>query len=174
VNSLIVEAVTDLGELGKGTIQFAPGKGRGLKSVRFPSPKHLEAAPAAGRQAAIHQTAKNQPAYTTVDLQALYTTSGGLLRTSHLLCFKDTIKLDLAKVQKLTSAGTGGLDFDVTLKSGQQSPLVLLERFKSEDDKTDMQIEGLVGRFAGGYRFFPMATVGELVFEDKNQRNSLP
>lgn len=166
VNIVAIEAVTDLGELGKGTIRFEKGKGRGLQSIRFPAPKPIEAPPA-GRIATIKQVAKNQPSYTVTDLKALYNVGGGLLRASPTLYFKDTIKLDLAKVQKLSGVGASATDYDVTLMSGQQSPLVLIDRPKGADGKTDMLLDGLVGRFAGGYRVFPMSTVGEVAFEEK-------
>lgn len=167
VNALAITATTDLGDLGTASIEFKPGGTRGLLSVKFADPKPI--APVAGRAAIVKQQSKTQSSITAFDPQALYVTSSGLQRTSPILYFKDTIKLDLAKIQKLTAAGPSGIDFDVTLKSGQQTPLSLIDRPKNVDGKGDLVLEGLVGRFPGGYRFFPMATVGELEFADQGK-----
>ena len=66
-------------------------------------------------------------------------------------------------------ANPSGVDFDVTLKSGQQTPLVLIDRPKNVDNKGDLVLEGLVGRFSAGFRYFPMTTVGELEFDDQGK-----
>jgi hypothetical protein len=166
VNFMAVEATRDLGELGKAIVQFQSGAKEEIKSLRFSAPKPLEAPPA-GRVAAIKQASKSQPGYAVTDLQALYLTPGGRWQISPTLYFKDTIKIDLAKIEKMVRIGTSGGNFDVSIKGGQQAPLVLIENPKGADDKTVLQLEGLIGRFAGGYRLFPMTTIGELQFEEK-------
>jgi hypothetical protein len=165
-NILAIEATADLGELGQATVKFQGGVQRGVQSIRFSAPKPIAALPA-GRVASIKQASKNQPSYTVVDLQVLYLADGEIPLASPHLYFKETIKLDLAKVDKMAQVGTGGVNYDVTLKSGQQNPLILIENPKGPDGKGLMLLEGLVGRFAGGYRLFPMSTVGELEFDVK-------
>src|SRR5438128_1962228 len=160
VNQLTIEATADLGELGTAAVKFQGGIERGIKSLRFTAPTPMEKPPA-GRVATIKQPSKTQPAFTVVDLQVLYLAGKGQFQTSQTLYFKETVKIDLAKIDKLAQNGAGGLDFDVTLGSGQQHTLELIERPKGSDGKSVMQLEGLVGRFAGGYRVFPMNTIGE-------------
>jgi hypothetical protein len=166
-NIIAIEATTDLGELGKSTVEFKRGgKGRGLQAIRFASPKPIDPLPAS-RVATVKQAAKGQPAFAVVDLQGLYSTAGGLLRQSPTLFFKDTIKLDMPKIQTLSTAGTSGVDFNVTLMGKQDVlPLELIDRPKM-DGKTDMQLVGLIGRFGGGYRVFPMNSIGEIMFTEK-------
>src|SRR5262249_27224364 len=167
-NIVGIEAMTDLGELGQAKVLFQGGVSRGVQSLRFSAPKPMEPVPA-GRAAAVKQASKNQPGFTAVDLQPLYVVPGGALQTSPHLYFQETVKLDLAKVEKLTQIGSGGGNFDVLLKGGQQNPLVLIDRPRAPDGKSEWQLEGLVGRFPGGYRLFPMTTIGELRFEDKGK-----
>ncbi len=163
-NLLSIEATSDLGELGTATVKFQGGVKRGVKMIRFPNPRPTEPLPE-GRGATVSQGGKDQPSFKAVDLQALYQTGKGqtVLPT---LYFKETVKIDLAKVDKLARVGTSGVDFEVTLKSGAQHPLELIVQPKGPDGKA-MQLEGLVGRFGGGWRLFPMQTIGEVQFEGK-------
>jgi hypothetical protein len=164
INQLAISAVADLGELGQAAVEFQGGVERGVRAIRFPAPKPIYPVPE-GRIAVIKQASKKHPTHKVVDLQPLYV-QGGQLRTLPMLYFKDTVKIDLGKIATMAQVGGGGTNFDVTLVSGQQVPLVLLDRPKGPDGKSDLQLQGLVGRFAGGYRLLPMASVGELQFEE--------
>ena len=139
VNQLTIEATADLGELGTAAVKFQGGIERGIKSLRFTAPTPMEKPPA-GRVATIKQPSKTQPAFTVVDLQVLYLAGKGQFQTSQTLYFKETVKIDLGKIDKLAQNGAGGLDFDVTLGSGQQHTLELIERPKGADGKSVMQM----------------------------------
>src|SRR5207237_8131916 len=161
-----IEARAQLAKPAQAAVKSQGGIERGMKGLRFTAPTPAEKPPA-GRVATIKQPSKTQPAFTVTDLQVLYLAGKGQFQTSQTLYFKETVKIDLAKIDKLAQNGTGGLDFDVTLGSGQQHTLELIERPKGADGKSVQQLEGLVGRFAGGYRLFPMNTIGELEFAAK-------
>jgi hypothetical protein len=166
INQLTISAVADLGDLGQAAVEFHGGVDRGLRSVRFPAPKPIEPVPE-GRQAVIKAASKGRPTLEVVGLQPLYARAGGHFVTLPTLYFKDTVKVDMGKIAALTQVGSAGTNFDVTLTSGQQHPLVLIERPKGPDGKGDLQLQGLVGRFGGGWRLFPMAAVGEVQLQEK-------
>jgi hypothetical protein len=163
-NILSIEATSDLGELGTATVKFQGGVKRGVKAIRFPNPRPAEPLPE-GRGATVSQGGKDQPTFKAVDLHVLYGTGKGQT-LSPTLYFKETVKIDLAKVDKLARVGNSGVDFEVTLKGGAQHPLELIVQPKGSDGKA-MQLEGLVGRFGGGWRLFPMQTIGEIQFDGK-------
>jgi hypothetical protein len=165
-NHFAVEAQTDLGELGQATVRFQGGGAKGVKSFRFADPKPVDPLPA-GRAGKIKQQDTKLPTFRFVDLQPLYATAGGQERTLPHLYFKETVKVELAKIEKMVG---DKLDFTLTLAGGkEQPPLVLLERPKDSDGKGTLQLEGLVGRGIVGWRLFPMITVGELTFDDKSK-----
>src|SRR5262245_13867568 len=60
INQVAITAVTDLGELGQAAVEFHGGVDRGIRGLRFPSPKPIEALPE-GRAAVIKQTSKKYP-----------------------------------------------------------------------------------------------------------------
>jgi hypothetical protein len=166
-NTFAVEAVTDLGDLGQATVRFQGGGEKGVKSFRFASPKPMGPLPT-GRSGKIKQQDTKLPTFRFVDLQPLYVAAGGQERTLPHLYFKETVKVDLAKIEKMVG---DKLDFTLTLTGGkEQPPLVLLERAKDADGTGTLQLEGLVGRGIVGWRLFPMITVGELTFEDKSKQ----
>jgi hypothetical protein len=169
INHVAITALTDLGDLGQATVEFHGGVERGVRSIRFPAPKAIDAL-GEGRGAVIVQASKKYPTLKVVDLQPLYLQSGGKLRTLPALHFKETVKIDLSKIAKIAQVGLGGGNFEVTLQNGQQHPLVLIDRPKGPDGKSDLQLLGLVGRFSAGYRLVPMITVGELQFEEMGKK----
>ena len=165
-NIFVVEAETDLGELGKATVRFQSTGNKGVKSFRFSNPKPAAPLPQ-GRTGKIKQQDTKLPTFRFVDLQPLYLTGGGQEKLLPHLYFKETVKVELAKIEKISGEK---LDFVLTLAGGkEQPPLVLLERPKDADGKGTLQLEGLVGRGIVGWRLFPMIAVGELLFDDKNK-----
>jgi hypothetical protein len=165
INHVAITAMADLGELGQATVEFQGGVERGVRSIRFPSPKPIDPVPE-GRIAVITAASKKYPTLKVTDLQPLYMQTGGLFRTLPTLYFKETVKVDIGKIAKMAQIGVGGNNFEVTLQSGQQNPLVLLDRPKGPDGKGDLLLVGLVGRFSAGYRMFPPTAIGELHFEE--------
>jgi hypothetical protein len=167
-NKFTIEALSDLGELGQATAKFQGGVEKGVQSFKFTHPKPIAALPA-GRLGKIKQKDPKLPTFKFADLQVLYS-SGNQERTSPYLYFKETVKVDLAKISKLVQVGAAGIDFTLTLKDGNEYPsLALIDRPKDTDGKTSIgQLEGFVGRGIVGWRLFPMIIVGELQFQDKN------
>jgi hypothetical protein len=164
-NIFAVEAVTDLGELGQATVRFQGGIDKGVKSFRFSSPKPVDPLPK-GRTGKIKQQDSKLPTFRVVDLQPLYTVAGGKEIVLPHLYFKDTVKVELAKIEKMVGEK---FEFTLTLKGGkEQPPLSLLERPKDAEAKSGT-LEGLVGRGMVGWRLFPMITIAELTFDDTNK-----
>lgn len=160
VNVLTIEAKVDLGELGSATTKFQGGVANGVKSIRFPSPKPVAAPPKEAKPAVIVSAGKDKTDHAAMDLQALYLHPDGGLATSQTLYFKDTVKVELSKLKKLSH--TTGLTFDLTLASGQNVPLVLMERVT--EGKNAVQLQGILGRVPAGWKVFPMGTVGEMTY----------
>jgi hypothetical protein len=164
-NSIAVEALMDLGELGQATVRFQGGVDKGAKSFRFTHPKPLPAP--TGRMMTIKQQNSKLPAFKVGELQVLYD-AAGQEKALPTLFFKETVKIDLAKVQKMSQIGGTGVDFQVTLTDSKELPaLVLIERPKDPDGKGTLQLQGLIGRSAAGWQLFPMITIGELQVEQK-------
>src|SRR5262249_4888469 len=128
INKLAIEAEVDKGDLGVAELKFLGGVPRGIRGVRFPPPK----APAAPTGRAASVTTSDGRTKTTRkvhDLQPLYATAGGE-RLSPLLFFKKTLKIDVAKLQKLQAVEGGegeGAEWQVTLKGGNEETLTLLK-----------------------------------------------
>jgi hypothetical protein len=167
VNKLMVEGEVDLGELGKAAQKFQGGTPKGVKSFQFLGASPLPAAK--GRPAVLTANDREKTKHEVSDLRALYRVARGQERLSDLLMFKATVKIDLAKLQKLRRVESeekngGGYDFEVTLKSGKEHTLTLLTTTNPEDGKP-AQLEGLLGRVPGGYKLFPAHTVLEVQFD---------
>jgi hypothetical protein len=165
-NKITIEAEVDLGDLGLAEKKFLGGVPKGIRGIRFPAPAERKAAPAsAGRPAQITATDKEKTVHKVTDLQPLYKVPGGerLLPT---LMFKKTLKLDVAKVQKLEfSKGTRtDVECQVTLKDGAEHTLTLLRSIPF--DGQTATLEGLVGRVTAGYKLFPLHTIAEVQFDE--------
>jgi hypothetical protein len=166
INQVTVEAEIDKGELVGAEIRFPGGTPKGVRAFRFPAPKPAPAV--AGRAAAVSVAeAKDKTGVQkVVDLQPLYRTADGGERLLPTLLFKKTLKLDVAKVQKLT-AGEGrspdGSEWTVTLKDGEEHTLTLLKAPTIDDQP--MALVGFVGKVRGGYKLFPVHTVAAVEFD---------
>jgi hypothetical protein len=164
INKLIIEAEVDKGDLGIAELKFLGGVPNGIRGVRFPPPKVAAAGPA-GRPAVV-TTADRQKKTTqkVTDLKPLYRTTGGEQLHTQMF-FKKTLKIDVAKVQKLVARG-GEADegtWQVTLKDGGDETLTLLPAVAL--DGKAAKLEGLLGRVPAGYKLFPMHAISEVQFD---------
>jgi hypothetical protein len=157
----------DKGALGIAEVKFLGGGGeKPIRAIRFPSPKPPASTPA-GRPAYVVVIAEDKKNVQKVfDLQPLYQFPDGE-RLVPTLMFKKTLKLDVAKIQKLVSVEgrvPEGKEMDVTLKDGNSDTLTLLKNV-SVDDKQATLI-GLIGRVPAGYKLFPVHTCTEIHFDE--------
>jgi hypothetical protein len=163
VNKLSIEAEVDKGELGVAEIRYLGGTIRGIHGLRFPSPQ--AATPPAGRPALVTTAGKMPATHKVTELQGLYRFANGYERVSPLLMFKKTLKLDIAKIQKIVTAGAEDDSgaWQIQLKNGGDETLTLLRIITLEGK--DAQLEGLLGRVPAGYKLFPVLTIGEIQFD---------
>jgi hypothetical protein len=167
INKLTLEGEVDLGELGKAAQKFQGGTAKGIRSLRFPSPQPVPAP--AGRPAFVTAKDKQKTQHPVADLQALYGLGRDRARLIPKLMFKTTVKIDLAKLERLRvpeddKDSGDGYEFEVTLKGGKQLTLTLLTETNPEDGKRAL-LEGLVGRVAAGYQLFPLHTLLDVQFD---------
>lgn len=170
INKLTIEAEVDKGELGIAEVKFQGGVSKGgIRGVRFPAAK-APAKAAEGRGAAISTTdKKDKGPFKVTELQAFYRLSDGSERLMPNVYFKKTLKLDLAKlekIQKVEGEKEEGLQWSVKIKDGEEHTLSLLTHVP--DDK-QVQLEGLLGRVPAGYRLFPIGLIAEIDFAEKSE-----
>jgi hypothetical protein len=166
VNHLTIEAKVDKGDMGIAAVKFlGGGTDKPIRAVRFPAPK--PPAPAeAGRPAAVVVEGKNN-VQKVADLQPLYEFPDGGERLLPQLMFKETLKIDVAKIQKLIALEgrvPDGKEMDVTLKDGNSDTLTLLKTITL--DGKQAALVGLVGRVPAGYKLFPVHTFTEIQFDE--------
>jgi hypothetical protein len=164
VNKIVIEAEVDNGDAGIADVKFLGGTQRGIRGIRFLTPKPTAAAP--GRPATVTLAGKTPATHKVTDLQALYRLASGYERSSPLLMFKKTYKLEVTKIHRITAAGPEDDEgaWQVQLKEGGDQTLTLLRVIQL--DGQDAQFEGLVGRVPAGYKLFPFITLGEVVFDE--------
>ncbi len=158
INALSIDAEVDKGNLGVAEVHFSGGGAKGIRGVRFPLPK-FPAEVKDGRLASItyaERKGKKHVANVT-DLHALYRTEEGETLATTLF-FKQTIKIDLAKIKKIApnkedSTKTAPI-WQITLKSGDDESLTLLLRVELEGKPA--QLEGFLCRVPSGYKQFPV------------------
>jgi hypothetical protein len=175
VNKLVIEAEVDKGDLGIAEVRFLGGTARGIRGLRFPAAK--PAGTLTGRPAVVTTAGKEPSTHKVVDLQALYRFATGYRKVAPLLMFKKTLKLDVAKIQKITAASPEDEEgsWQVQMKDGGDEALSLLRVIPL--DGQDAQLEGLLGRVPAGYKLFPILTVAEVQFdaaEPKSEPKSEP
>lgn len=139
----------------------------GIKGFRFPAPAQAVAAPT-GRAATIIALDKEKTKHNVADLVPVYKVAGGY-RAAPTLTFQKTVKVDFAKLVKLShlpakDKKTTSLDFEVTLDDGMKQGLTLLEKTTLDDNQAGVLL-GLVGKVPAGYRVFPAHTIGELYYQ---------
>src|SRR5205814_5528385 len=119
-NKLVIEAEVDKGELGVAEVKFLGGVPKGINGLKFPPAAKIEAA-AEGRPAAVTTKDgenKGKTAHKVSDLQPLYRVAGGETLTP-LVFFKKTLKIDVAKVTKISVTDAGAEPaWVVSLKDG--------------------------------------------------------
>ena len=166
VNKITLEAEVDKGDLGVAEVKFLGGDAKkSIQGLRFPAPK-VPAAPA-GRPANVVISDSTKPTSTVTDLQALYRLADGTERLSPLLFFKKTLKIDLAKIKKLTFTGKDGEDVTLTPKEGEEATYSLLATVML--DGKEAELVGLVGKVPAGYRLFPPHTISEIEFDTEKK-----
>jgi len=164
VNKVVIEAEVDNGDAGIADVKFLGGTQRGIRGIRFLTPKPAPAV--AGRPATVTTAGKTPSTHKVTDLQALYRLSNGYERVTPLLMFKKTYKLELTKVHRIAAAGAEDDEgaWQVQLKDGGDQTLTLLRVIQL--DGQDAQLEGLLGRVPAGYKLFPVITLNEVVFDE--------
>jgi len=166
-NKLTVEAEVDKGELGVAAVKYLGGVPTGIRGIRFPTPKAAPAPTGRPAQLTIDLDGKKKATEKVTDLQVLYRTTSGE-KLSPILLFKKTVKLDVAKLQKMSAADTRGAEWSLTLKKGDEETLTLLTL--GEIDGQKVQLEGLLARVPAGYKLFPLSAVSEVQFDEvKNE-----
>lgn len=166
INKLVLEADVDRGDLGIAEIRLQGGVPKGFKGLRFP-PAKVEAPAPGGRPATVITADRMKKAtHKVTDLQPLYRLPSGHEQLLPILMFKKTLKLDVSKINKLVLA-PGEPDeersFQVTLKDGGDETLILLRTIPVNGQAAEL--EGLLGKVPAGWKFFPIHTLGEVIFD---------
>jgi hypothetical protein len=164
VNKVVIEAEVDNGDAGIADVKFLGGAQRGIRGIRFLTPK--PAAAPAGRPATVTTAGKTPSTHKVTDLQALYRLANGYERLTPLLMFKKTYKLEITKIHRIAAAGAEDDEgaWQVQLKDGGDQTLTLLRVIQL--DGQDAQFQGLLGRVPAGYKLFPVITLNEVVFDE--------
>ncbi|MFO0929718.1 MAG: hypothetical protein U0736_22300 [Gemmataceae bacterium] len=165
INKLAVEAEVDRGEAGVAEVTFQGGTLRGgIRAVRFPAPR--PEAGAGGRPAVVVTADRDaRRTFRVHDLQPLYQVRDGGERRSPLLLFRKTLRVDVARVAKITTTDDDGDDpvWRVIGKDGDDSSLTLLP--SGTIDGAAATLVGLVGRVPAGYALFPVRRIREIHFD---------
>jgi hypothetical protein len=164
INKLVLEAEVDKGDLGIAEVRFFGGTPRGIRGSRFPSPQAPPAGPASRPAVVTSVDGTKKTTHKVADLMPLYRFPDGerLLPT---LMFRKTLKIDVGKVRKITvtEGDRDDANWQVQLKDGSDETLVLLPSIEVDGRKGTL--EGLVGRVPAGWKLFPTASIGEVVFD---------
>ncbi len=165
INKLTLAAEVDRGDAGIAELTYQGGVPRGnIKEVRFPTPKGVPEKP--GRPAVVVTMDKDvKKTHQVSDLTPLYVLSSGREKTLPTLMFKKTLKIDVAKIKKISvaSADSDDIIWQVTQKDGEDSSLTLLESMTVDGGAA--KLIGLVGRVPAGYKLFPIKRVNAIEFD---------
>jgi hypothetical protein len=171
INKVTLAAEVDKGEAGVAELTFQGGVPKGIQGIRFPAPK-VPAAGKKGRPAVVQSNDKGVKRTDKVtDLQPLYRLAGGQEKLGTVLMFKKTLKLDVSKIKKIVAGEGKGAEpvWQVTQKDeDEELSLTLLKTTKI--DGKDATLAGLVGKAAGGYRFFPAARITQIDFDSAEKK----
>src|SRR5262249_61760876 len=103
---------------------------RAVRGARPPGARPAAPAPG-GRPAEVTASDKAKTVHKVADLQPLYRFADRSERLVPTLLFQKTVKVDLAKLDRLSRVGEegngGGLAFDGTLESGKSYPLTPIQ-----------------------------------------------
>jgi hypothetical protein len=169
INKLMIEAEVDKGDLGIAEIKYLGGYPRGIRGVRFPTPKAALPASTGRRGRVVSSDGKSRTTpHSVVDLMPLYRLADGGEKLLPTLMFKKTLKLDVAKIKKIVTAGAGEGAWQVTLKDGGDETLTLLETIPFEGKPA--RLLGLVGRVPAGYKLFPVSAIAEINFDAEDKQ----
>ena len=170
INKLAIEAEVDKGELGIAEVKFLGGVTKGVNGLKFPAGAKLEALPE-GRFAAVTTKAdsKGKSTHEVRDLQPLYRVAGGET-LSPLLFFKKTVKIDVAKIGKISVTESGNDSvWGLTMKAGGDDASLTLLTNPMLDGKPAVLV-GFVGRVPAGYKLFPVHVIEEIQFDEKPKK----
>jgi hypothetical protein len=164
-NKLAIAAEVDRGEKGIAELKFLGGVKGGIRGVRFPPPK--AAAAAAGRPASITLTDKAKSVLKVTDLQPLYQFEDDSERLLPTLLFKKTLKLEMAKMEKIVVGGgvNDKTAWQVKMQGEDAETLTLL--LTASIDGKPAAYVGLLGRVPAGYKLFPAHTIATIDFAEK-------
>jgi len=166
VNRLTIEAEVDKGDMGIAEVKYlGGGTDKPIRGLRFAAPKPPAAAPES-RLAFVVVEGKNN-VQKVADLQPLYQFADGGERLLPHLMFKKTLKIDVAKIQKIMAVEgrvAEGKEMDVTLKDGNSDTLTLLKTITL--DGKQATLAGVLGRVPAGYKLFPVHTFTEIQFDE--------
>jgi hypothetical protein len=177
INKITIEAEVDKGEAGVAEVKFQGGSTKGVRAIRFPTPK--PPAEAKGRPAFVSIEDEGKAhTFEVKDLQPLYRFDDGSERLLPTLMFKKTLKLDIGKMTHFKAEGrdADGTEFRVATKDGEEQTYTLLKT--ATIDGKPATLEGLVGTTRGGYKLFPAATLSEMhldvQFDEKKEEKGKP
>lgn len=166
-NKLVLETEIDKGEQGVAEIKLLGGTPKGIRAVRFPSPRPLPAAPT-GRPAFVTAQDKEKTVHPVVDLLPLYRFPDGSLKPIPTLVFRKTLKVDVGTIKKLRFLANNpkeGRECEVLAKDGEENSLMLLQ--VPTLDSKPAALEGLLGKVATGYKLFPINVISEVRFDEE-------
>jgi hypothetical protein len=171
INKLIIEAEVDKGDLGVAEVKFLGGVPKGVRRIDFPILVPRPLAGEGSRPAVVTTQDRGKKAtHKVVDLQPLYKLADGSEAALCTLMFKKTLKLDVAKIQKLRAVegkDADGTEWGVTLKDAEEETYTLLPKITHGGKSATL--EGFVGRVGFGYKLFPPHTIAEILFDDKGE-----
>jgi hypothetical protein len=160
INKLTLRADVDRGPMGVAEITFQGGVPKGIKGLRFASPKPAKAP--AGNTATITVNDEKKAEVKVNNLQPLYQVPDGMERLAPFLMFRKSLKVELAQVEKLVNTSGDAVEatFQVVHKDGNDDTLTLLNSITL--DGKPATLLGLLGEVDAGYRLFPVHTILEV------------
>lgn len=160
INKLTLRADIDRGPMGVAEITFQGGVPRGIKGLRFSSPRSAKAP--AGTTATVTINDDKKSTVEVSNLRSLYQFPDGMEHLSTFLMFRKSLRVELAQVQKLvnTSGDAAEATFQVVQKDGNDDTLTLLNSVTL--DEKPATLLGLLGEVEAGYRLFPVHTILEV------------
>ncbi len=164
INQLTIEADVDLGEAGVASLTFQGGGARNsIRGIRFPGPR--VPAQVAGRPAVVVAVDKSiKRAHKVSDLTPLYQVGRGAEKLMPALMFKKTLKLDVSKIKKIVAPSPDDREVVWEVTHGENAlSLTLIERPTFGERR--MELRGLLGKSAVGYRLFPPHAISEVIFD---------